>query len=202
MKNKIKSYINNLKYSIKRLKFIKSLWSPFKPFRLKWYVGETQVGVPYFLPRKWVKFTKKDAYEAALKSVNDKTSVYYGKDPNEVSLRYRNYTKAVPRKIGFDFCSMGWKTKWEETDYRFEWSPVLSFVFFGYQIAVTAVVDNPDAYWTAWLYYEKDTDKTKSKRERIEQCKKEFLITSTIYEKDKEPVTVNYYETVLRKKYL
>lgn len=157
---------------MRKSSFIKSLWSPFKPFKLKVYFGKTQVGVPYFFPRKWVK------------------------DPNNPGR-----SKCVPKLIGFDFCGLGWKTKWDDTDYRFEWAPVLSFVAFGYQLAITAMVDNPNQYWEAWLYYEHNTDKSKTKKERIEQCKKEFPQIYTVYRQGNEEV-VNYYNLILRDKYI
>lgn len=152
--------------------FIKALWSPFKPFKLKWYVGKIAVGVPYFFPRKWI--------------------------PNPET----GCSKAVPKKIGFDFVGLGWKTKWTDTDYRFEWAPRLSFVFFGYQIAVTVAAPHQDEYWESWLYYERNTDKTKSKQERIEQCKKEFSQTHTVWNgTHPDGVVVDYYNYILKDKY-
>jgi hypothetical protein len=56
-------------------------------------------------------------------------------------------------------------------------------------------------YWEAWLYYEYATDKTKSKRERIEQCKKEFNQTWKVSSMGKEEV-VDYYQHILKTKYL
>ena len=41
--------------------------------------------------------------------------------------------KPVPKKIGFDSVRLGWKTKWRDDDYRFEWAPIWSFVFFKWQ---------------------------------------------------------------------
>jgi len=58
--------MNYLKQIKKNLKFIKSLWSPFKPFKLKWYIGKIAVGTPYFYPRKWVKGTPELALKATL----------------------------------------------------------------------------------------------------------------------------------------
>ena len=184
-----------------RLSFIKALFSPFKPFGVKLYCGKTQLGVPYFFPRKWVKYTEQDAYEAALKDVVNLKSIYYGKDPNDVSEKYKNYEKAVPKKIGFDFVGLGWKTKWEDTDYRFEWSPRLSFVFFGYQIALSVMGEYDHTYWEAWLYYERNTDKSKSKKERIEQCYLEFPQTYKVYYGDKREEIIDYYGLILKKKY-
>jgi hypothetical protein len=67
--------------------------------------------------------------------------------------------KFVNKKIVFDFVGLGWKTKWSDTDFRFEWSPVASFVFFKWQIAVMVIPENQNHYWEAWLYYFKKTDK-------------------------------------------
>lgn len=157
---------------MRKLSFLKVLCSPFKPFKLKFYVGKVSVGTPYFLPRKWVKDKEK---------------------PGSL--------KAVPKKIGFDLCGLGWKTKWTNTDYRFEWSPVLSFVFFGIQIALEVYVEHPDQYWESWLYYENNTDKTKSKKERLEQCIRESPQTYNVYSFGKEKV-IDYYKLILKKKYL
>jgi hypothetical protein len=110
---------------------------------------------------------------------------------------YKNYSKAVPIKVGFDWCSLGWKTKWSDTDFRHEWNPVFTFVFFGYQIALTIYSPHRSHYWEAWLYYEYATDKTKSKRERIEQCRKEHNQTWTVSGGE-----IDYYEHILKPKYL
>ena len=154
-----------------KLSFLKALFSPFKPFKVKMYVGKTNIGVPYFFPRKWVKDKEKPGY------------------------------KAITKKIGFDFVGLGWKTKWSSTDYRFEWAPVLSFVFFGYQIALMVQAVEQHNYWEAWLYYERNTDKTKSKVERIKQCKEEFPQLWTRTYPDGRKVTINYYDIILKKKY-
>ena len=164
---------------MKKFTFIKALWSPFKPFKLKWYIGKTAIGTPYFYPRKWVPNPEKPDYQIA-----------------------------IPKTIGFDIVDLGWKTKWDATDYRFEWAPIFSFVFFGYQLAITVLAPNDYQYWEAWLYYERDTDKTKSKKERIEQCKKEFPQKYQVYFKDPKTgentgmKTVDYYELILKKKYI
>lgn len=205
--NRLKSKI---KYFSRDLRFIKALWSPFKPFKLKWYTGKISVGTPYFFPRKWVKATPELAHKATLEYI-EREENYNQLNPeyarkirpyDEVYQEKLKYEFAVPKKIGFDFVRLGWKTKWSETDYRFEWSPVFSFVFFGYQIAVTVVAPEMSHYWEAWLYYENDTDKKKSKRERIETCKKEFSLTYTVMQTGKDKETVNYYDSILRKKYL
>jgi len=155
-------------YQMNRFSFIKALWSPFKSFKLKFYLGKTAIGTPYFFPRKWVKNPDKEGY-----------------------------LMAIPKKVGFDFVSLGWKTKWSETDYRFEWAPLFSFVFFGYQLAIMVYTEHQDQYWEAWLYYENNTDKTKSQRERIKQCRKEFPLT---YIQNSTNEKIDYYEFILKNK--
>lgn len=168
----MKKIIYTLKYNLRELRFIKALFSPFKPFHLKFYCGEKAIGTPYFFPRKWIKSKEKPGY-----------------------------LTAVPKKIGFSYCSLGWKTKWTNTDYRFEWSPVLSFVFFKWQIAVTVCVEHTSEYWESWLYYENDTDKTKSRKERIKQCIKEFPQTYKQHYSDDRKETIDYYKLILKTKY-
>jgi hypothetical protein len=155
------------------MNYLKTFNSPFKQPTLKWYFGKIAIGTPYFYPRKWVK------------------------DPNKPG-----YQKAIPKKIGFDFVSLGWKTKWTNTDYRFEWSPLASFVFFGLQIAVTVVASEANHFWEAWLYYERNTDHSLSKEERIQKCIEEFPLIYTVHQTNKPKETINYYNKILKPKYL
>ena len=162
-----------------KLTFLKALISPFKPFKPKFYCGKIAVGTPYFFPRKFVKNKNKPGYMTV-----------------------------VPRKIGFDFVGLGWKTKWENDDYRFDYAPVWSFVFFKWQIAVMFIAPQQDEYWTAWLYYYHHTDKKASWKDRIAQCRKEFPITYTHYKKNPDTgettsiETIDYYNKILKRKYL
>ena len=190
----------SLKYTLERFRWIKALWSPFKPFNIKWYVGKTQVGTPYFFPRKFVKYTEEDIQKAMLKHRANKN--YVQQLDSKLYEMYKGYTKAVPIKVGFDWCSLGWKTKWTDTDFRYEWGPVFTFVFFGYQIAMMVGHKHPSHYWECWLYYEYATDKTKSKRERVEQCRKELNQKWTSSRHEEEPVTTDYYTKILKSKYL
>ena len=191
----------SLKYTLQRLRWIKALWSPFKPFNINFYAGKLAIGTPYFFPRKFVPFTKEDALEKATKVAQMSGSIYFGKDPETIVDQFINYTKAVPIKIGFDWCSLGYKTKWTNTDFRYEWGPVFTFVFFGYQIAMMIGQKDVSHYWEAWLYYEYATDKTKSKRERVAQCRAEFNQTWT-RSKDGKDEVIDYYERILKPKYL
>lgn len=152
--------------------FLKIYFSPFKPIIPKLYVGRVAIGVPYFYPRVW----KKDPLK-----------------PGSMI--------STPKKIGFNFLSLGWKTKWEATDYRHEWNPIWSFVFFKWQIALIFTPQFDTHYWECWLYYSRNTDKTKSTRERIKQAREEFpcVWTSGSTEKKEE---INYWTKILKNKYL
>lgn len=194
--------MNKIKYFFKQFVFLKALNSPFKPFKLKWYIGKISIGTPYFFPRKWVDLNEKEV-EAKAKEKYDKLNEEL---KTKVTLdhykqQYKDTQKAIPKLIGFDFVELGWKTKWSSTDYRFEHSPLISFVFFKWQIAVIFSAPEPHHYWASWLYYEHNTDKSKSKRKRIEQCQKEFPQNWTQY-KNGNKETINYYKLILKEKYL
>ena len=189
---------------MKKLEFLKSLNSPFKRMKLKFYLGKVQYGVPYFYPRKWVKFSKDDAIEKAYEQyneLNDKTK------PQNQNIWFDFYKsalkrkKCVPKKFGFDFVGLGYKTKFSDIDYRFEHGPIFSFVFFNYQFCIIPIVPEMNHYWEPWLYYHYHTDKSLSQKERIELCKKEFPQTYTVsYGTNRE--SVNYYNKILKKKYI
>ena len=201
-----------LKYRLERLRWWKVLFSPLKPFTLKWYVGKLQLGTPYFYPRKWVKATPELATKAALEEIKrnenwnksnpDSKFKHEIKPFNEVYDKMMKRQHAVPIKVGFDSCSLGWKTKWTDTDFRFEHGPMLTFVFFGYQIVVMPEPPtDPNPYWEIWLCYEYVTDKTKSKRERIAECRK-IMPQKWISSKNGVETKIDYYEQVIKSKYL
>jgi len=189
-----------LKYFIRKFDFLRTYNSPFKPLKIEWYFGKVAKGTPYFLPRKAVKYTSEDAIAAATKRLNENE---YTKKIGFQKLYYdySNRMKYIPKKIGFDFTPLLWKTKWTDTDYRFEWSPIWSFVFFDYQIAVTFVAPEMDHYWECWLCYTRNTDKTKSVKERLEQARKEFPCNWTTTENG---VTreICYWSLILKNKWL
>lgn len=194
--------MKKIKYFFKRFIFLKALNSPFKPFKLKWYFGKVAIGTPYFLPRKWVNLTEKEIEEKAIKQyskINEdlKTKVTL----EHYKQQYKRSQKAIPKLFGFDFVELGWKTKWTNTDYRFEWSPLVSFVFFKWQIAIIFKAPEESHYWESWLYYEYNTDKSKSQKERIEQCQKEFKQNWISWKNGVETKT-NYYQFIIKEKYL
>jgi len=150
--------------------YLRAYYSPFKPPILSLYCGKIALGTPYFLPRKWVKNKEKEGYY-----------------------------KPVPRKIGFDFVSLGWKTKYD--DYRFEFSPMISFVFLKWQIAVTFVAPyDVDHYWESWLYYTRETKGDTA--ERVAQCRKEAPQTWSTHHQDGTKETIDYYNLILKNKWL
>lgn len=118
----------------------------------------------------------------------------------------KNIYRFDKRKFGFDFCTLGWKTKWTKEDIRHEWNPVWSFVFFGFQVAL---IFNPNFYekhlachyWECYLFYSKYTDKTKSVEERLKYAIKNFPQT-WIHSSNGKEVKTNYWKIILKDKYL
>lgn len=108
------------------------------------------------------------------------------------------YLKFVPKRFGFDIVRLGWKTKWSQ--FRFEWAPLISFVFFKWQIAIIISAPEQDVYWESWLYYQSETDKTKSKSERAIECQKKYPQVWKISKKQVE-TKIDYYDLILKKKY-
>jgi hypothetical protein len=157
-----------------RFNYIKVFNSPFKRPKLKWYFGKIAIGTPYFFPRRWVDNPDKPGYQ-----------------------------KAVPKKIGFDFVGLGYKTKWDDHDYRFEYGPLISFVFFKWQIALLFEVPHPEHYWVCWLTYENDTDNDlldTSTRIKIAKEINPEVWTSSKGDGKKE--TICYWDKVLKDKWL
>lgn len=195
-----------MKQWIKRIKrdfeWMLAFTGPFKAPRLKWYVGKIALGTPYFYPRRWRNVTEKEAREYADEKFQKLINA--GKDPKQEiwdrfyksSLRSQ---RPVPKKIGFDFVRMGWKTKWDQ--YRFETGPIWSFVFFKWQIALTFPVDHMDHYWECWLYYTYDTDNTRSIKERIQEAREIYpCVWKT--SKNGETKRICYWDRILKKKYV
>jgi hypothetical protein len=61
---------NRIKYFIKDFEWMKVFLSPFKPPTPKLYIGKVALGTPYFLPRVWKKYTRKEAIIEATKELN------------------------------------------------------------------------------------------------------------------------------------
>jgi len=199
-----------LKYFLQRFNWMKVYFSPFKPPVPKIYIGKTSVGTPYFLPRVWVKGNQKLIHEGVLRRMNETIRFnemnpeYRRKEKSydELYEKMKTYSFSVPKKIGFDFVDLGWKTKWKHTDYRFEWLPVWSFVFFGYQIAITFVPIEPHHYWECWLYYSRETKHiAKTTEGRLAIARKKFPCV-WVSRKDGVETKTCYWDVILKKKYL
>lgn len=174
---------------------LKAFNSPFVRPKLFFYYGKTAIGTPYFFPRNWVKYTKQDCIDQALKSMQNSNT---DRTFDQWVGYYKNYSKPVPKRIGFDFVDLGWKTKWSDTDFRHEFNPRCSFVFFGYQLAITFVPLEDCHYWECFLYYNFATDKTKSSQERISQSISEFPCVWTSHS-DTGKETIDYWTKILKK---
>ena len=109
------------------------------------------------------------------------------------------YLKPISKKFGLDIVDLGWKTKFEE--YRFEYAPLISFVFFKWQIAIIVEAPHQEHYWESWLYYELKSDKTKTKKERIKECREKSPQIWTMHSNNSK-TTTDYYDLILKKKYL
>ena len=144
-------------------------FSPFKPIAPKLYIGKLAVGTPYFYPR--------------IMELNKESGNWEFK----------------PKRIGFDFVGLGWKTKWSGKDYRHEWNPVWSFVFFKWQIALTFTPKHDMQYWECWLYYSRET-KGKTK-DRIKQAREEFPCVWTTV-RDGIEIKTCYWDLILKTKWV
>ena len=196
---------------MKATKFLKIFNSPFVKPRIQLYVGKTQIGTPYFLPRKLVKPTHEMAIEAAMQEIKEAED-WNSRNPNsdwkksikpldEVYEKMLRHRFSIPKRIGFDFVGLGYKTKWSDTDYRFEWCPIWSFVFWKWQIALTFT--GPDSrstsnYWESWVYYYCNTKGTT--RERVAKLIEQFPQTYIISTGNSKS-TIDYYTIILKKRW-
>ena len=197
---------------MKRFNYIKAFNSPFKRPKLKWYFGKIAIGTPYFFPRRWVKATPERARKAAQDEIKrfenwnelNKNNCEPRKIPpyEQIYKDKLRHRYAVPKKIGFDFVGLGYKIKWNDTDYRFEWGPLISFVFFKWQIVVMLKVPHPEHYWVCWLTYENDTDKDLSTEARIKLAKEINPEVWTSSKGDGKKETICYWDKVLKDKWL
>lgn len=149
--------------------WMKVYFSPFKFFLPKFYIGKTKIGVPHFLPRNM--------------KLNKETRRY----------------EFSEKKVGFNFCGLGWKTKYDS--FRWEYNPVWSFVAFGYQIALIFRPEHDIHYFECWLAYEYDTDKSKSRKKRLKEAIEKHPCTWTSHYNG-EKTTTDYWKVVIKENYL
>lgn len=200
-------FIRRVKYNFN---YIGVLFSPFKGLKLKWYLGNIQMGTPYFLPRKWVKFSKNEIHEKCVNYSLTKLEKEPNKTKNELYQEaydeYKDMSHAKYIKyFGINMWGLGWKTKYD--DYRFEYNPGLSFVLFGKQLLITVLpnikddTSGFDEYWEGYLTYKYETDEKDNTENRLLQLFKLFSMTVTVYKKDNVKYEKDYYPIVLKKKY-
>lgn len=196
IKARLKAWINY------NLSFLGVLFSPLAPLKTVWYFGEIKHGTPYFLPRRWVNCDIKDGVEAWNKLHEQSQKAYLARYSKDCWVE--NYAKTHRKPVsikyfGFDFVSLGWKTKWNE--YRFEWNPSISIVLFGRQLFISIIpdisLDHHDSYWEAWLNYDNKTDKSLSRKERTLQLFERYSCTWT-----GTNGKLDHYEFILRGEYL
>lgn len=135
------------------MNFLKVYLTPLQRPKITFYIGRRRIGMPYFLSKKWIGFTK---------------------------------------------LSLGYKTKWTSDDYRHEWNPGFSFVFFDFQIAVAFTHDHPSHYWEGFLYYYFDTEGTVE--DRLKWAIDGFPMIYHRYDGDDSHL-VSYWDKIVRKKY-
>jgi hypothetical protein len=148
LKKKLKSFKYEFKYNLlfTFLKCFEVLNSPFVRLKFKFYFGKIAFGTPYFYPRRSIKDKKSGMYKT-------------------VQAKY----------FKIDLISLGYKTKWSSDDFRFEWSPGISFVLLKKQLYISVLPNIDlkghclDEYWESWLYYKYFTKGTIE--ERLEQLK-------------------------------
>ncbi len=106
------------------------------------------------------------------------------------------------KKITLDITPLYWKTKWSSTDYRFEFNPTISLVFFNLQIYLSLTPKYPHQYWTSFLYYVRNTNEILSKQERINLTIKNFPLIFYVFGKNRDSKKIDYYPLILKSKYL
>ena len=199
---------SKLYWFLRNFEFLKVYFSPFKPPKLKFYFGKVAVPTPVFLPRTWKKATPQRAVDLAVKELkkirehNSKEGIFKLREQSfsELYDRYLNYNVTQPKKFGFNFSPLYWKTKWSSTDYQLEYQPVWSLVAFGYQFAIMFRAVEAYHFWTCFLFYSRHT---KGKRkDRIKESSEKFPCVWIRHYGNKGEEKIKYWNLILKDKYL
>ena len=105
------------------------------------------------------------------------------------------------KKVSLDYSWITFKTKWSETDYRFERPPFISLVFYNFQMYLWLDNNNAFEYFQAWLYYYNDTDHDDTVERRLKDTIKNFPLTYIRYGAGDTREKIDYYELILKKKW-
>lgn len=159
-------------------------------------------------------FKKLSYYFWYLKVLNSplrglKLKFYYG--PIKIGTPYFLPRKTVHHPNGtyvfkevkyfwFNIIPLGWKTKFG--NYRFEWNPMISFVFFKKQFVIWIqpnTIDEADSvYWEAFLTY---NDTKGDKITRFKQTIRKYSCIWISYQ-DGKKIETDYYFNILKSKYI
>lgn len=117
------------------LEWLKILKSPFRFPRPHFYFGPIKRGVPYFLPRRWIKSSE---------------------DQGHLVPKYIKW-------FGAGVVGLGWKEKYGTP--RHEWDPMLWIVLCKRQFVVTFSFKDPDSWecYLTYQYYT-DPSKSREER--------------------------------------
>jgi hypothetical protein len=105
------------------------------------------------------------------------------------------------KKVSLDYHWIFFKTKWSNTDYRFERPPFISLVFYNFQIYLWLTNENDHEYFQAWLYYTNDTDHDDTTENRLKDAINNFPLTYIVHGPGDTRRKVNYYEFILKNKW-
>ena len=106
--------------------------------------------------------------------------------------------------FGYGKNGLGYKTKWYNTDFRFEYSPSFSIVFLKKQLFVCLITQNNEilhVFWETFLLYKYYKRKYPKKKAFLKTIKDNSNIYH-IYHKGGTKEKVCYYPTILKKKWL
>ena len=152
--------------------WMKTYFSPFKPPKIRFYIGKIAVGTPYFFPRKWIKSREKPGY-----------------------------LTAIPKIIGFDFVRLGWKTKWDTYRFEwsplwsfvfFKWQVAIMFI-------PNHQSHYWESWLYYELNTDKTINKIKRIEQCLKNAPQ---LWSSWNKETGEKITTNYYTKILKKKYL
>lgn len=194
--------INIFKKISYKFNWINILFSPFERPNITFYLGDIKMGTPYFLPRRSIKISKKEAWEKANKIyyIYNKNRVRNGIDRESKTINtfykhYKNQRRYEDLKWGIGITPLGWKTKFKEI--RHEYNPQIYIVGFNKQLVISFGLKDTMAnmcYWEAWLTYKN----IKESHPKTALCRS-IISYSATWSHDR--LWINYWHDILKNKY-